>query len=122
MKKIFKITGIIAVIITLVCNLQYAIFSYDITNTPNKAVAAWTDASGTKYCGSTGNTTFRTGSWVWRNDDYYKVVMHWYGYDTGYYEFYVNNSGTQCGQGYVAANSHNSYRDVTNIIPTWITY
>jgi hypothetical protein len=118
MKKMLKIAGGIAVVITLVCNLQYALINFDITDTPNKAVAAWVDAGGTRFCGTTGDRTYRTGTWVWQNDDYYKVVMHWGGYDTGYYEFFVNNSGSQCGQEFVPSNSHNNYHDVTNIVPT----
>lgn len=122
MKKTLKIVGILAVVITLVCNLQYAFFNYDVTNNSGAANAAWTDANGTMYCGTTGNTTYRTGTWVWQNDDYYKVVEGWYGYDYGYYEFFPSNSGTQCGIGYNPYRPHNNYHDVTNIVPSYPEY
>ncbi|GEP90018.1 hypothetical protein SAMN05660909_01437 [Chitinophaga terrae (ex Kim and Jung 2007)] len=121
MKKALKIAGALAVVAILVCNLQYALISFDITNSSNKASAAWIDSgSGNRYCGTTGDRTFRTGTWVWVNDDYYAVVEHWYGYDTGYYVFYPNNSGTQCGVEYNPYTPHNNYHDVTNIPPTMV--
>lgn len=122
MKKILKIAGGIAVVITLVCNLQYALISFDITNSSNKASAAWVDTNGNgnRYCGFTGDRTFRTGSWVWQNDDYYYRVEHWGGYETGYYVFYPNNSGNQCGAESNPYTPHNNFHDVTNIPPTQV--
>ena len=119
MKKIFRIIGIVAVVITLVCNLQYSFFSSPSLR-PDQANAAWTDVDGTMYCGSNvGDRFLKTGNWVWRNDSYYWTEMGWYGYQNGYYEFIPSNSGMQCGQWNVTANHHNTYRDVTNIIP-WV--
>ncbi|WP_256007183.1 MULTISPECIES: hypothetical protein [Pedobacter] len=97
MKKLLKITGVLAVVLTLVFNLQYAAFDYDVTTSPSKAVAAWTDGNGTKYCGSYPETWRRTGTWTFVNDDFY-ASYGWYGYDDGFYYFTASNSGTMCGQ------------------------
>jgi hypothetical protein len=70
MKKLLKITGVIALVVILVCNLEYAIFSGDMKNTPNKALADWYDSgSGIHYCGDSPNIYTVTGWWFWIDYD-----------------------------------------------------
>jgi hypothetical protein len=111
MKRKFKIAGIIALTLTLVCNLQYALLNYDVANNPSLASAAWTNSNGTVYCGTTGSTYSLVGTWVWQdNSDGHHTGG---GYQNGYYIFYVYGGGHQCG----AFNG-----DSTNIIPNGSGY
>jgi hypothetical protein len=105
MKKVLKIAGIAALAIILVCNLEYALFTGDMKNTPNKALADWWSGS-VHYCGSSPNNYSRTGYWqYWGTDQWayyhgsyaWKPVYTTYGYTAGFYLFSPDNSGTDCG-------------------------
>ena len=110
MKRKLKIAGIIALTITLVCNLQYALLNYNVANNPSLASAAWTDSNGTVWCGTTGSTYSLVGTWAWQPPDDQHTGG---GYQDGYYIFYVYSGGHQCG-------AHNG--DSTNIIPNGSGY
>lgn len=135
MKKALKITGIAAVVLTLVFNLQYALLGYDIKNSPDKAMAAWT-SNGTVFCFSSPSTTYRAGTWQWVSDDFYWDAYGYYGYEYGFWWFLPHNSGTECGltevfdhqptnpasQGYNIPDYYyhlDPTRDITNIKPPY---
>jgi hypothetical protein len=101
MKKVLKITGVIALALILVCNLEYALFSGDIKSTPNKAFADWYDVGGTHYCGSSPDTGLLTGHWRSTTDS---GILYYYSTTTGYfpgatiiYYFVPDSAGTDCG-------------------------
>lgn len=129
MKKLLKIAGVLAVVITLVCNLQYAVFDYDNTRNPGTANAAWTDMRGTYYCGSSPYTDTRVGNWSWVANSFYSTYYGYYGYSSGFWLFTPSNYGTQCGQanpyprdpdgsGTMYPSDPWAGHDVTNIQPT----
>jgi hypothetical protein len=95
MKKILKITGIVALAITLVCNLEYALFSGDMKNTPNKAIAAWSEGYPylTYYCGPDSNRTRFRGTWSLIPGSPFSAN---YGTDAYVALFTMNSNGYNC--------------------------
>jgi hypothetical protein len=105
MKKVLKITGIAALALILVCNLEYAMFSGDMKSTPNKAFADhYTALDGTVYCGTSPDKTVFAGYWEYIDfDDYaynhpsdpYPIFQNDYG--DGFYVFTPDDEGPDCG-------------------------
>ncbi|TSJ43049.1 hypothetical protein FO440_02335 [Mucilaginibacter corticis] len=96
MKKVLKIAGIAALVITLICNLEYAIFSGGMKSSP-KALADWSGTShggrSGHWCGNSGDTTLHVGTWSILT---YQVYGN-YGYEHGLYKFtYDPMYGRQC--------------------------
>jgi hypothetical protein len=102
MKTIYRIIGVSALILTLVCNLEYSFF-FKVKNSPSAAKAAWTsiDMYGTTiFCGSEPQNVWKAGTWfqVLPTDwNYNSYVSSTYPYNNGYYYFVQSNDGTECG-------------------------
>lgn len=98
MKKVFKITGIVTIVLVLVCNLQYALFSGNMMNTPNKAFADYY-SGGVHYCGTSPSNNV-TGYWsyVYFGDPDHPEYNNWLDVDTeGYWLFTRDSDATDCG-------------------------
>lgn len=112
MKKTYKIIGISALLVALICNLQNSLF-FSAENNPNAAKASFT-WEGNLYCGDDNgtHTGFRVGTWMPINDPSSP-------YDGQYY-FVPSNSGSQCGLvGEDGAPTYMGY-DVTSVTPTML--
>ncbi|MFD2146942.1 hypothetical protein [Mucilaginibacter antarcticus] len=125
MKTVLKIAGVAAMVVILVCNLEYALFTGDMKNTPNKALADWW-SGGTHYCGTTPNTVSATGYWQFWNQQYWTYYHNntptWPvytngGYENGWYVFTPDNNGTSCGPVRTSQCCGNTKPGVTDPFP-----
>jgi hypothetical protein len=97
MKKIAKIIGVTALILTLVCNLQYSFF-FDVKDSPNAAKASYTGLDGTIYCGDSPQTDWKAGTWFYVDPSDPDFNTHVGAtYSAGYWYFVQSNDGYDCG-------------------------
>ncbi|MCC8423845.1 hypothetical protein [Mucilaginibacter sp. UR6-11] len=99
MNKVVKIIGVSALIVTLVCNLQYSFFS-EVNKQQTGAKAAWTDMYGSVYCGQESDGSYwKAGTWYWVSTTAYYNEDFGYpnGYQDGIWYFVRDNEGSQCG-------------------------
>ncbi len=94
MKKIAKIIGVTALVLTLVCNLQYSFF-FDVKDSPNAAKASYTGLDGTIYCGDSPQTDWKAGIWHYVSSTQFCCSTP--GYEDHFYWFEQTNDGYECG-------------------------
>jgi hypothetical protein len=121
MNKYFKIAGIATAVVVLVCNIQYAAF-YNVKNNPTAAKAEWTYTdtiyhTTTVYCGNEGQRDMVPGTWTWVESTQFHDT---YGYETGFYYFVANESGTMCGTNVPSPTFNYNGYEIT--APTYPTY
>jgi len=110
MNKLAKRIGIAALVVALLCNLQYSLF-FSVKDNPSAAKAAWTDMYGTVYCGQAYDTGWFPGEWFYLDTstgsgnesyDFYHVGHIWY--------FIRNNTATsECGPNETATDPYWNY-------------
>jgi hypothetical protein len=130
MNKIYRILGVAALVVTLVCNLQYSF--YDANNSPNAAQAEWTYtdpyyATETVYCGSAPDRAWIPGEWIFVPPAYVSsYIASVYPYYDGYYWFRPDPTYTyQCGLNDPSDDPyfrHNYTYEITAPNPPAITY
>lgn len=110
MNKIAKKIGIAALVVALLCNLQYSLF-FSVKDNPSAAKAAWTDMYGTVYCGYAPDTGWFPGDWYYLdtsagsgNESY-----DFYGYGHIWYFVRNNTASSECGPNETPAYTYNGY-------------
>ncbi|MDB5005081.1 MAG: hypothetical protein JWQ34_3306 [Mucilaginibacter sp.] len=116
MNKLAKRIGIAALVVALLCNLQYSLF-FSVKDNPNAAKAAWTDMYGTVYCGSSPDTGWYPGDWFYLDTSYGSgnEAYDFYANETAPYNhiwyFVRNNTATsECGPNETATDPNWNYQ------------
>jgi|GEM_PF-1523767 len=118
MNKLTKRLGIAALVVALLCNLQYSLF-FSVKDNPSGAKAAWTDMYGTVYCGTSPDTGWYPGEWFYLDTtpggpnehwDFYGNVCDYFGVAHHIWYFVRNNTATsECGPNETASESYWNY-------------
>ncbi|MFD2147426.1 hypothetical protein [Mucilaginibacter antarcticus] len=126
MNKIYKLIGVSALVITLICNLQYSFF--DANKNPNGAQASWTYTdpyylTETLHCGNEPDV-WLPGEWFYVDGSNVSPDISWvYPYMYGYFYFVPDpNSTLQCGLNQPSTYpgfNHNGYEITAPMPPTF---
>jgi len=126
MKKTFKMVGIAAVAVALICNLEYSLF-FSVKDSPNAAKASWTSvdtghSTTTMFCGTEPDRTWWLGDWYGPVFDSY-VTSQAPSYSSGFWYFIPSNSGSMCGlnsPSYDTGFRWQGQWEITNNVPSLV--